>query len=217
MTAIIEVFTAPVFFVAAVVYLILTLSISLLEIKMHEALQEVSLSHWLALHFGFPLLYSLAMILFISLIYPELFGLANAPGLGALLESGEGRMHQMVNWAFIFALFIPMIPVIGPRLDIVLPVQGLVVVYLLGNWMSQYMGSPGISPIPSGEYFVPIIISGIVAVFLTILMTRSISERVETHYHLSQSEHVIYPILALLMHTPTLVFYARGLSAGENL
>jgi hypothetical protein len=213
MTAIIEVLVSPAFFLAIVVYSLASIIVSMLEIRLHDALQEVTLSHWLATHFGFPLLHSLAMILFVAIIYTHLYGLEDPAPLKELISAGDDRIRYMVNWVFIFAFFIPMIPLLGPRLDIILPVQGLVVVFILGDWQAQYLGLEELKIIPSSSYILPILVTGILASIITTLTTHRLGYLINERYNLSHSELVIYPVLAMAIHTPTLTLFAQGLLA----
>ncbi len=213
MTAIIEVLVSPAFFIAIVVYSLASIIVSMLEIRLHDTLQDVTLSHWLATHFGFPLLHSLAMILFVAIIYTHLYALEDPAPINELFNAGDDRIRYMVNWVFIFAFFIPLIPVLGPRLDIILPIQGLVVVFILGDWQAQYQGLGGLKIIPASSYILPIIMTGIVASVVTTFTTHRLGYLINERYHLSHSELVIYPVLAMVAHTPTLTLFAQGLLA----
>lgn len=213
MNAVIDVLVSPAFFLAILVYSFASIVVSTLEIRLHDALQDVTLSHWLATHFGFPLLHSLAMILFVALIYTHLYGLDDPVPLSDLFSAGHDRVRYMVNWVFIFAFFIPMIPLLGPRLDIILPIQGLVVVFILGDWQAQYQGLDGLNIIPASAYILPIIITGIFASIVTTFTTHRLGYLINERYNLSHSELAIYPVLAMVIHTPTLTLFAQGLLA----
>ena len=210
MNDIIQVVFSARFFLAAFVFVLLSLLISWLGIWLQEKLHDAPFNDWLAEHVGIPLLNVIAMILFIAILYPALFPQEATPSFLTLLASESGRMNQLVNWVFALSLMIPMIPVLGPRIEIVFPIQGIVIVGLITNWMSEYLEDPLISLLPGGLDFLWMLIWGVIGARLAVTLSRAIGDYIDGQYHLTHTGAFIYPILALILQTPTLALYARS-------
>lgn len=210
MNDIIQVVFSPRFFLAAVVFVLLSLLITWLGIWLQKKLHDAPFNDWLAEHVGIPLLNVIAMILFIAILYPVLFPQEAIPSFLTLLTAESGRMNQLVNWVFVLSLMIPMIPVLGPRIEIVFPIQGIVVVGLITNWMSQYLEDPRISLLPGGMDFLWMLILGVIGARLAVSLSRAAGDYIDGQYHLAHTGAFIYPILALILQTPTLALYARS-------
>ena len=210
MNDIIQVVFSPRFFLAAVVFVILSLLVTWLGICLQEKLHDAPFNDWLAEHVGIPLLHVITMILFIAILFPVLFPQEAIPSFLTLLTSESGRMNQLVNWVFVLSLMIPMIPVLGPRIEIVFPIQGIVIVGLITNWIAIYLDAPRITLLPGGMDFLLMLIWGVIGARLAVSLSRTAGDYIDGQYHLAHTGAFIYPILALILQTPTLTLYARG-------
>lgn len=210
MNDILDVIISTRFFVATLIYSLLVFMIFWLDLWLEEKLHDVHFSDWMVEHFGIPLLHALAMILFVIILYPELFPLDPLPSISDLVSDGEGRIQHMMNWVFVIALLIPMIPVIGPRIEIILPVQGLIVLVILTRWLIQYVGSDQISLLPTGTTVGAMLLTGIAGSLLTVYLTQYLGQWSDRRFNVDHSGTLLYPILALITQTPTLALYARG-------
>ena len=215
MDEIVRVIFSARFALSSAAFILLSLSISWLSFWLENKLHDAPFNDWMAEHIGIPLLNTLAMILFIAILYPSLFSLEGLPGFYTLLVSETGRMNQMINWVFVLSLLIPMIPVIGPRIEIVLPIQGLVVLGLIANWLGRHLNDPEISLLPSGMDFLWMLILGILGARLAVFLSRQLGELIDMKYHVAHSGAYMYPVFALIFQTPTLVIYARGIIPGQ--
>lgn len=210
MNDVLDVIISTRFFAATLIYSLLILLIFWLDLWLEAKLHDVPVSDWLVEHFGIPLLHALAMILFVIILYPELFPLDPLPSVSELVRDGEGRVQHMMNWVFVIALLIPMIPVIGPRVEIILPVQGLIVLIILSRWLIQYSGSEQMSLFPSGATLGAMFLTGIVGSFLTVYLTQYLGQWSDRRFNVDHSGTLLYPMLALITQTPTLALYARA-------
>jgi len=211
MNDVLDVIISTRFFAATLIYSLLILLIFWLDLWLEAKLHDVPVSDWLVEHFGIPLLHALAMILFVIILYPELFTIDPLPSVSELVRDGEGRVQHMMNWVFVIALLIPMIPVIGPRIEIILPVQGLIVLIILSRWLIQYSGSEQMSLFPSGATLGGMFLTGIVGSFLTVYLTQYLGQWSDRRFNVDHSGTLLYPMLALITQTPTLALYARGI------
>jgi hypothetical protein len=214
MNDILDVIFTTRFFAATLIYSLLTLLISWLDLWLEDKLHDIPVSDWLAEHFGIPLLHVLAMIVFIILLYPVLFAIDPLPSIVQLISNGEGRIQHMMNWVFVIALLIPMIPLIGPRVEIILPVQGLVVLVILSRWLVQFLDYDQISLIPHGATLGAMLMTGLAGSYLTVVITQHLGRWSDEKFNVQHSGTLLYPILALVIQTPTLALYARGIFQG---
>jgi hypothetical protein len=210
MSGILDVILSTRFVAATLIYTLLTLSISWLDLWLEEKLHDVPVSDWLAEHFGIPLLRALSMIVFIILLYPELFPLESLPSISQLLADGDGRIQHMVNWVFVIALLLPLIPLLGPRIEIVLPVQGLVVLIILSRWLMQYLGLDDISLVPSALTIGAMMLTGVLGSYLTVIISQHLGRWIDRQFIVHHGATLIYPLLALVIQTPTLAIYVQG-------
>lgn len=210
MSGILDVILSTRFVAATLIYTLLTLSISWLDLWLEEKLHDVPVSDWLAEHFGIPLLRALSMIVFIILLYPELFPLESLPSISQLLADGDGRIQHMVNWVFVIALLLPLIPLLGPRIEIVLPVQGLVVLIILSRWLMQYLGLDDISLVPSALTIGAMMLTGVLGSYLTVIISQHLGRWIDRQFIVHHGATLIYPLLALVIQTPTLALYVQG-------
>jgi hypothetical protein len=210
MSGILDVILSTRFVAATLIYTLLTLAVSWLDLWLEEKLHDVPVSDWLAEHFGIPLLRVLSMIVFFILLYPELFSFDPLPSITQLVADGEGRIQHMMNWVFVIALLLPMIPLLGPRIEIVLPVQGLVVLVILSRWLIQYLGLQDVSLIPSASIFGAMMITGVVGSYLTVSVSQHLGRWIDRQFTVHHGATLIYPLLALVIQTPTLALYVQG-------
>lgn len=210
MSGILDVILSTRFVAATLIYSLLTLMITWLDLWLEEKLHDVPVSDWMVEHFGIPLLHALSMVVFIVILYPVLFDLESLPTVSELLSDGEGRIQHMVNWVFVIALLLPLIPLLGPRIEIVLPVQGLVVLVILSRWLMQYLDLENISLIPNTSNLGAMILTGILGSYLTVYITHHLGRWIDDQFNVQHGGTLIYPMLALVMQTPTLALYARG-------
>lgn len=210
MNDIIQVIFSVRFALSAIVFVSLSLLISWLGFWLERRLHDAPFNDWLAEHIGIPLLSALAMILFIAILYPALFPLEVLPGFYELLITEKGRMNQLINWVFVLSLMIPLIPVIGPRVEIVLPLQGLVVLALVTSWIAKYLQNSAISLLPSGMDFLWMLAWGVLGARLAVLISEKLGTQLDERLDLLHTGAYLYPILALILQTPTMVIYARS-------
>ena len=210
MNDILSVVFSPRFFLSSALFISLSLLISWLGLWLQHRLHEHPFNDWLVEHIGIPLLSALAMILFIAILYPVLFPLESLPSFYTLLSSEAGRMNQLINWVFVLSLMIPMIPILGPRIEIVLPIQGLVVVALITNWLSTHLNDTAISMLPPAIDIMWMLIWGAIAARLAVHLSRQLGEHIDYRYHVADAGTFLYPIFALIFQTPTLAIYARS-------
>lgn len=126
---------------AALLYAVLVVLLEVLVLRLHRTVDEHPVVAWGVERVARPLARALAITLFVLAAYPSLFGLHEAPSLGQLLWTSEGRVNRLVNLAFLVSLLLPLVPVMGSRTALVLPVQGIAVSTLVFHWMGAALPS----------------------------------------------------------------------------
>jgi hypothetical protein len=80
-----------------------------------------------------PAARTVALVSFILIAYPVLFGMASALPVSALLTAGDMRFTHLVNLVFFLSLLLPLFPLFNHWPAVVLPLQGIAASTLLFN------------------------------------------------------------------------------------
>ena len=172
-------------------------------------------SHWLLEHFYAPVLRAGALLVFLLLAYPALFGLAQAPPVGTLLAGDPGRASLLLGVIFVTSLLLPLINLPGLAPALVLPAQGLAGAALLFSWLAQAHGAAPVSYWPSAPVVVAIVIvalashrlaAGVVALVGDLGVRRGVAD----------ADAVAHDAVLLILQVPAIVLYtgALGLQLG---
>lgn len=131
-----QVLLHPTLIVAVLIFGALAFGLAWLEHR-YFRLASVSLAgNWIAEQILLPLARLFAVLVFIALAYPVLFGIETTISFGDLLAHDSQRPHTLINVAFIAALVIPALPVFNRFPGLVLPVQGLVASAMVLAWFA---------------------------------------------------------------------------------
>ena len=90
--------------------------------------------------FGAPLLRAAAVVVFVLLAYPGLFGVRSAPGIGTLLGSEEARISTMLGTLFFVGFIASIMPGPNRNLHLVLPIQGCIATAFVFFSFCTYLG-----------------------------------------------------------------------------
>lgn len=192
-----------------------TLAIVLLEwaaALLLKKVEEVRLNEWMVEHLALPLTRVLALLIFLFTAYPTLYGIEAAPRLSTLLDSGDGRVMDLINLAFVIGLLLlPLLPVIGLRTTLILPVQGIALSALLFGWMSQALGIQHISYWPGVTSFLAITAIALITPLFASLTGRVVGEWLESTTGREGFAPLTYDSLVLLFQLPSILIYTLAL------
>ncbi len=90
--------------------------------------------------FLLPLGRVFALLLFIAIAYPALFGRHPLPALRAVVFGVDGRADTLINVLFLAGLLLPALPLLRRAPGLTLPLQGMAGVALLFSWVAQARG-----------------------------------------------------------------------------
>lgn len=134
--SLVEVLLQPQLIRAATAYVVLSLGLLYLGHKLVERVEDVPVSGWLAEHLALPLLRVLAMLVFLGLAYPVMFGLEGLPPLPELLSGAPRRVTALVNLLFVMSALLAVLPLVGRVQAVVLPLQGMAACALMFSWVA---------------------------------------------------------------------------------
>lgn len=122
-------------------FLPLTAALLILELQLSRATHGNAIQDWLALHLYLPLMRATALLVFVFIAYPGLYGLATAPSISALLTAGHYRFDQLVNVLLLVSLLLPLVPVLNRLTGVTLALQGMCATALLASWVAIEAGA----------------------------------------------------------------------------
>ncbi len=198
---------------AAAVYGLL----SLVEVWVSQSVED-SLQHdaldWAWTRILGPLLRVVLIIVFILLAYPALYALENAPSLAQLFED-DIRFSHLLNGLFLLSLLLPLLPVIGQRAELVLPLQGIFACAMVFNWIAQTRGYPPVDYWPGSLTVFAIAGIALSTHWLAAAAAEHFGRHINLAFDVTGGEKAAFQAAVLLFQIPAIVLY--GLSLGQQL
>jgi hypothetical protein len=166
--------------------------------------------HWLWEHLYLPMLRAAALALFVLVAYPALYGVEEAPPVGALLAAGPGRLSQLVGVVFLLSLVLPLAPGVGNP-AFALPVQGAAGAALVAGWLAQAGGSPGPGLWPGAG----VLALAAALAYLAHWVARRVAGAIEVTgrqlWAVADAGEAAVQALLLFLQVPALLVYSLGL------
>ncbi len=175
----------------------------------HQALQ------WPWDHLGTPLLRTLLILVFISLAYPELFAVRDAPSIAELLAMDDERGTRVVNIIFLLTLLMPLLPVIGNMEFLVLPLQGMTASAVLFSWLAETKNVKDVSYFPELVTMVFILVMAVLTHWFALHAAARIGEELDEKFRVENSASFISKAMVLIMQSPIILLY--GISLGHQV
>lgn len=196
---------------AALLYAVLAILLEVLVLRLHRSVDEHIVVTWGVERVARPLARALAITLFVLAAYPALFGLSEAPSLGELLWSSQGRVNRLVNLAFLVSLLLPLVPVLGSRSALVLPVQGIAVATLMFHWVGAALPQRTVHYWPGWAAVCAVGGLALITPFLARTVARWLGERLDRYTVREGFGPVVYEGLVLLFQLPSILVYTLAL------
>lgn len=190
---------------ALIVFVPMTVALLLLELRLQAATEGSELQGWLAAHLYLPLVRAAALLTFIFVAHPQLFGLADAPTLGALLGAGHYRFDQLVNLFLIVSLLLPLLPLLNRVAGVTLALQGVCAAALIASWLAADAGTT-IQLMPGPGHLLRIVAVLLAARLLAEWLARELLRR-------SAYRDILIEAARMLAQLPAVIIYARYLGA----
>lgn len=125
---------------AILLFLPLTAVLLMAELRLDRASRGSPIESWLAIHLYLPLIRSTALLVFVFVAHPQLFGLTDAPPLSELMAGGHYRFDQLINVLLLVTLLLPLIPMLNRISGVTLALQGMCATALIASWMASESG-----------------------------------------------------------------------------
>jgi len=200
---------------ALAIYGLLVMVLEYFTARLHHAVRDVGFTAWIVQHVLLPWSRVLALLVFLALAYPALFGLATAPPISDLLAARDGRMSTLINTAFVLSLLLPLTPLLGNIKGLVLPVQAIAMATLLFHWLTMALDVNTVSYWPGWL--------AAMAILVLTPVTQSLAQH-SAHWfgnHLNRInnregfENLMYDGLLLFFQIPAVLIYTLAL--GQQL
>ncbi|MGR8949949.1 MAG: hypothetical protein ACU84Q_18050 [Gammaproteobacteria bacterium] len=196
---------------AIAVFSVIALAEPFLEKWLHDLLED-SPPFCLGWDYFFaPLLRAGAVIFFIFLAYPALFGLNVAPTMQELLTDENAKTGSVLGVLFLLGLLLPLIPTMNRHPEFVLPVQGSFAAAYVFAWLAHYLHITTANVWPGLDVFFLMVLCSYlghrIAGKAGRLFGGKLDQQFSTHGLALVSQHIV----ELLVQIPVILIYGYGL------
>ena len=174
-------------------------------------LQDASASEWIFEHIFIPLARAIALMVFILLSYPVLFGIHEAPPISSLLSSGGNRISTLMNVIFLIPLLFSLLPIVGNIPAFILPAQAIAGASLIFSWMQGALPAQTIHYFPNIKVLLVILLLAILSQAIARWAGNHTSNAVNRWFNIDDGQKIVYRIVILTAQLPVILIYTRGL------
>jgi hypothetical protein len=171
----------------------------------------IEFNNWTTQHIWLPLVRIVAILLFIAMSHPVLFGIESATPISTLLDSN--RIDTLVNVLFVISVLLPLLPLVGRMHSVILPIQSLAAAQLLFSWMNQHDYHADISLLPSFTTFTLLSALIITSHFVGKWIARHTGQFLDENFNVDGSTDLIFQSVLLLLQGPLLLVYTVELGS----
>lgn len=207
---VIEIILNPAVLAAALAYAAAAVAGIWLHDGVRRSLQGYYQLQWLWERLAAPLLRAGLMLMFLLLAYPVLFGLHAAPVLHTLLERDPLRVNTLFNLLFVITLLFPLLPVLGERDELVLPIQGVAASLLLFSWLAGAVGTP-VHYWPGWTSVVIMLVLALVSYRLAQSVAAAAGNELDNRFNVANAGELLSRALLLFLQYPVVVVFCHGL------
>jgi len=171
----------------------------------------IQFNNWTTQHIWLPLARIVAILLFICMAHPVLFGIESASSISTLLDSK--RINTLINVLFVVSVLLPLLPLVGRMHSLILPIQSLAAAQLLFSWMNQHDYQTEVSLLPSFSTAALLGVLIVASHFVGKLIARQVGQILDESFNVDGSTDLIFQSVLLLLQGPLLLVYTVGLGA----
>lgn len=164
---------------------------------------------------GLPFIKTVLILIFILLVFPINFGIAEAPSISELLSLNDKRSNFLLNIIFLLTFFFPLIPAIGKWEELIIPLQGILASMIIFSWLCHSMNIETYSLFPDGKTLFLIFIISFITHQLAARLSVSLGDYFDKLYHREGFHELIFKGVVLIMQSP--VIFIFGLYLGRQL
>jgi len=200
---------------ALALFAVVSVLVEIAAYKLLNAIADVASSHWLMEHVIIPAARALALVSFILVAYPVLFGVESALPVGELLAADQLRLTNLVNVVFLLSLLLPLIPVFSRWPALVLPIQGIAAATLVFHWWADTQPQVEIHFWPGATTVLGLLVFAFVTHEIAKQLSHQLEKRVDGIIEREGSGRLIYRTVVMVMQVPVILLYT--LSLGQQL
>ncbi len=206
-----DIFALSEVWIAVSVYAVLALVEPFLEAGLHRASADNPALQWSWDRFFSPLLRALALVMFVYLAYPALFGLRVAPSVLDLLTNNEVRLNAVVGNLFFAGFVASLIPGFSKHPEFILPLQGCLAAGYFFFWLTSYLGVTTASLWPGLDVLLAMLIVSYTGHRIGGHLGRIIGGWVDGRAVTRGYDQVAIHVVELLAQIPVVVLFGYGL------
>lgn len=196
---------------ALLLYGLLVTALEYFTARLHHAVRDVGITAWMVEHVLLPWCRVLALLIFLVLAHPVLFGLYGAPPLPDLLWAHDGRVSTLSNTAFVLSLLLPLAPLLGNLKGLVLPLQAIAMSTLLFHWLTLALGVDGVNYWPGGWTVLTILFLAPLMQWLAQRVSHWLGGHLNRAHNREGFEGLVYEGLLLFFQVPAVLIYTLAL------
>ena len=174
-------------------------------------LLEGSLSLWCWDNIATPLLRTFLILLFLLLAYPIIFAFKDAPHILTLLKAEDLRINYLINLIFVVTILFPLIPVLGKRQELILPMQAITASAMLFSWLASELGVTDIRYLPGLYSLVTIVALAFLSYWLAQKIAHYFGHTIDEKLNVKDSGTLLSRALILFMQSPAILVYCSAL------
>lgn len=162
-------------------------------------------------YFFAPLLRSTAIVLFIYLAYPALFGLQVAPTIEELMAIESAKTSSLLGIMFLIGLLLPVIPALNRHPEFVLPIQGAIAAAYVFSWLAHYLHITTANIWPGFDMFVVMVLCSYLGHRLASRIGGNLGQTLDSRFETDGLTTVTQYTVELLVQIPVILVYGYGL------
>ncbi|NOX93436.1 MAG: hypothetical protein GXP18_13570 [Gammaproteobacteria bacterium] len=196
---------------ALALFAIVSVLVEIVACKLLNAVADVAPSHWLMEHAIIPAARALALVSFVLVAYPVLFGIESALPVGELLAAGQLRLTSLVNVVFLLSLLLPLIPVFSRWPAFVLPVQGIAAATMVFRWWAATQPQVEVHLWPGTTTVLSLLVLAFVTHEIAKQLSHHLEKRLDSMIEREGSGQLIYRTVVMVMQVPVILLYTLSL------
>ena len=205
----------PQLLLALALFAIISVLVEVVAYQLLSAVAEVAPSSWLMQHTVIPAARALALVSFILVAYPVLFGVESAPAVRELLAVERLRLSNLVNVIFLLSLLLPLIPVFSRWPALLLPIQGIAAATMVFRWWAATQPQVAIHFWPGWSTVLSLLVLAFITHEIAKQLSHHLEKKVDAIIDRHGSGRLIYRTVVMMLQVPVILLYT--LSLGQQL
>ena len=205
----------PQLLLALALFAIISVLVEVVAYQLLSAVAEVAPSSWIMEHTIIPAARALALVTFILVAYPVLFGVESAPAVKELLAVERLRLSNLVNVIFLLSLLLPLIPVFSRWPALLLPIQGIAAATMVFRWWAATQPQVDIHFWPGWSTVLSLFVLAFITHEIAKQLSHHLEKKVDAIIDRHGSGRLIYRTVVMMLQVPVILLYT--LSLGQQL